>query len=143
MKEGLSRDLMDLPSWQFLQRGLDRRRARKAFKRRLNKARRQGGKRMLAEDPETVERATPDVRSDPWYWDDLMDEANVLESRGWSESAIYGYEEAWDARDHVRRLLADLAYFTGRLATLPRGLEEDFVHATRGVLFTLHRLVRP
>lgn len=145
MQEGVG--YRDLPSWHFLQGGLDRRRDRKRFKRRLHKARRRGWKRQLAEDPYSVERleAGGGFRSDPWYWAELVEDATDFETACWRDDLES--EPPSDPRaplhlGEIRFLLGELRFHVGRLADLPPDLGRFFAETTRAALFELDRRAR-
>ena len=130
MRSGVGWSPRDPVSWVKLERGLDRRNSRRRMKRALNKARRQGGKAALREDPYEVAALEPE----PVVW---------VEASGWVERGYYyddepdWYSNEWHRVDRVRDLLRSLAAEISELNDLPAGLREDFIYVTRELLFTV------
>lgn len=130
MREGVGRCYADAVSWTSLEKGLDRRHSRKRMKRALNKARRQGGKAALREDPYEVAVLDPEPVD---RWEDLGTE---WEDPGFGVDPAW-YDVTWHRVDRIRDLLTELSGEVACLNDLPAGLREDFIHVTRETLFSL------
>lgn len=133
MREGVGRCYADAVSWTVLEKGLDRRHSRKRMKRALNKARRQGGKAALREDPyEAAAIVEDEPFEDRWkkYAGMECEEAYYNVDPAW-------YDVAWHRVDRIRDLLTELSGELACLNDLPAGLREDFLYVTREMLFSL------